>query len=174
MFKKISIATLITFFIFTTLTFAYAPWQSKPPVGSVIDWSNPLSNGLVSVFLMNEGGGKTLINLVNQSRATSFLSSWNNNIKGGGIKITSNTTYSQDANIKALSNNFSAVVIGYANITTATTSTFLGSKTTSTNGWSFKAEQYNNTGKVGFTTYGTASQDQTSNIQRYRVFIVLL
>jgi len=36
---------------------AKTPWSSKPPVGSQIDWSHPLSCGLVGAWLLNEGNG---------------------------------------------------------------------------------------------------------------------
>jgi hypothetical protein len=33
------------------------PWTSKPPVGPGLNWSNPLTNGLLAFFPCNEGGG---------------------------------------------------------------------------------------------------------------------
>ena len=60
-------AFLITCLIYTTIfapfVLAKTVWTSKPVLGSQIDWSNPLSKGLVACFLMNEGGGKKLNDL---------------------------------------------------------------------------------------------------------------
>ncbi len=38
--------------------------QMKPPLGTLINWGHPLSRGLVAVFLMNEGSGNKITNLV--------------------------------------------------------------------------------------------------------------
>ncbi len=40
-------------------------WQ-KPPLGSMIDWSHPLAQGLVGCFLLNENGGLQIWDLVNK------------------------------------------------------------------------------------------------------------
>jgi hypothetical protein len=32
-------------------------WQ-KPPAGTPVDWSHPLANGLVALYVLNEGGGR--------------------------------------------------------------------------------------------------------------------
>jgi len=37
---------------------------SKPPMGTPIDWSNPLTQGLVGAWAFNEGGGTSAYNLV--------------------------------------------------------------------------------------------------------------
>lgn len=38
---------------------------SKPPVGTPIDWGNPLTQGLVGAWAFNEGGGRSAFNAVN-------------------------------------------------------------------------------------------------------------
>jgi len=39
------------------------PWTSKPPPGTPIDWSNPLTKGLMGCWPMNEAGGKKLTDI---------------------------------------------------------------------------------------------------------------
>lgn len=46
------------------------PRTSKPPIGTGIDWSNPLSQGLVGCWLFNEGGGRTAFDLRQKGNAT--------------------------------------------------------------------------------------------------------
>ena len=46
------------------------PWTQKPPIGTPIDWSNPLTRGLVGVWAFNEGSGNSLCNIVDGTRAT--------------------------------------------------------------------------------------------------------
>jgi len=58
MFKKIISLLLAFTLLFSPLAFAKDLYiNSKPPLGSQIDWSNPLSRGLVGAWLMNEGAG---------------------------------------------------------------------------------------------------------------------
>lgn len=45
------------------------PWTTKPPLGTPIDWSNPLTQGLVGAWAFNEGGGAKVLNNVNQELA---------------------------------------------------------------------------------------------------------
>lgn len=47
----------------------YRTFTQKPPIGTGIDWSHPLSNGLVGCWLFNEGGGTTPIDLCGQTVA---------------------------------------------------------------------------------------------------------
>ena len=42
----------------------YIPRTTKPPLGTHIDWSNPLTKGMVGCWAFNEGGGKKAFNLV--------------------------------------------------------------------------------------------------------------
>ena len=48
-------------YIITSKTRKYA--TLKPPLGSQLNYSHPLSQGLVGCWLMNEGGGKILTDL---------------------------------------------------------------------------------------------------------------
>lgn len=58
--KKLILTFLILTLITTPLFAGGNRWTSKPPLGSTIDWSHPLSKGLVGCWLMNEGGGLRL------------------------------------------------------------------------------------------------------------------
>lgn len=83
MFKKvISLTILFIFFITVIVSFAITPFTSKPSLGATINWSHPLSKGLVGAWLMNEGGGRIVRDLISSS--TSFIDGaiWNNSAKG--------------------------------------------------------------------------------------------
>ena len=44
------------------------PWTYKPPYGVKLNRSHPLAQGLVSCYLLNEGGGNTIFDLVQGDR----------------------------------------------------------------------------------------------------------
>ena len=98
MLKRIFTATLITFFIFFSLALATTPFTSKPNLGAQINWSHPLSKGLVACFLMNEGGGKLSTNLTNYS---------NGNLSNGAYYTVAkqNTVISFDGDNDIVINN---------------------------------------------------------------------
>jgi hypothetical protein len=50
-------------------------WTQKPPLGSQIDWSNPLSKGLVGCWLMNEGGGNVAKDLYSNNNGKAYSGS---------------------------------------------------------------------------------------------------
>lgn len=64
-------------------------WVSKPPVGSMVDWSHPLSKGLVGCWLMNEGGGKKVKNLANNRNGifVGSTASWKTGSKGKSVYL---------------------------------------------------------------------------------------
>ena len=96
MFKKVTIIIFIILFFCPFLLLANRQ-NSKPVVGSQIDWSNPLSRGLVGCWLMNEGGGAKIINLKNSQKETLTNAVWQNYIKGSSI-YTDNDQYIQFTN----------------------------------------------------------------------------
>lgn len=58
-------------------------WGSqKPPLGSTINWSHPLSSGLVGCWLMNEGGGNNVNDLIKNNNATNTNAVWKSAVKG--------------------------------------------------------------------------------------------
>jgi hypothetical protein len=38
-------------------------WQQKPPLGFKINWNHPITNKLVSAWILNENGGKKVFDL---------------------------------------------------------------------------------------------------------------
>jgi hypothetical protein len=59
--------------------------QQKPPLGSQINWSHPLSKGLVGCWLFNEGGGlkvKDLTGLHDGTRTTGATFYWSQSPQG--------------------------------------------------------------------------------------------
>ena len=66
---------------------AKTPWTSKPPIGSQIDWSHPLSRGLVGCWLMNEKCGSISNNLVNAYFGNGVITgaTWGSSIKGSKL-----------------------------------------------------------------------------------------
>ena len=110
--------------ILSLLTFpceAKTPWSSKPPVGSVVDWSHPLSRGLVAVFLMNEGGGLKVRNLADSTfnKYSEILpgstTNWATSKRGKSIRDTgSNTTsYITLGTTPVSIRNSCSIVMGY-------------------------------------------------------------
>jgi hypothetical protein len=68
MFKKIISILLVTGLLLSPVSSFADTWgQTKPPLGSQIDWAHPLSRGLVGAWMMNEGAGIRTINLINNS-----------------------------------------------------------------------------------------------------------
>ena len=44
-------------------------WPQKPPLGVPVNWGDPLAQGLVGCWLMNEGGGNTVYDLSGNGHA---------------------------------------------------------------------------------------------------------
>ncbi len=84
------------------------PSQQKPPLGSQINWSHPLSRGLVGCWLMNEGGGKFFRENISRRLTTLFNpaqyngKTWGVTPRGIGVSANQGTgpTYPQDPNYK--------------------------------------------------------------------------
>lgn len=65
--------------------------DKKPPLGSQINWSHPLSKGLVGCWLMNEGGGNP-VNLVTRDAFVVNQATWVNTKRGAGMRVASDTS----------------------------------------------------------------------------------
>ena len=66
----------------------------KPPLGSTLIQGHPLSQGLVGCWLMNEGGGNLVNNLVSSYPPTSNNGAlWTPTQKGTGLKFNGTTSY---------------------------------------------------------------------------------
>jgi hypothetical protein len=59
--------------------------QDKPPLGSSINWGHPLSNGLVGCWLMNEGGGTKVKELVSNNNGTIVGRLWKPSLRGTSL-----------------------------------------------------------------------------------------
>ncbi len=74
-------------------------FKNKPPVGAIIDYGHSLSKGLNACWLMNEGAGNTIKDLINPAsngKFTNFAgnSGWNNNGKFGEcVRIQNSTNF---------------------------------------------------------------------------------
>ena len=60
----------------------------KPPVGAQINWGHPLAKGLIGCWLINEGRGNYINNIVNKPKAKGTLGSTAPNWKNGGLEFT--------------------------------------------------------------------------------------
>lgn len=76
MLRKILVLLLIITCLISSLYAGGNRWISKPPIGSQIDWSHPLTKGLVGCWLMNERGGTKVNDLANRSVNSAFTGSW--------------------------------------------------------------------------------------------------
>lgn len=85
----------------------------KPPVGSQINWGHPLARGLVGCWLMNEGGGNILNDLVGK-RVPIGTSIWQPTPKGIGNRGTNsgNTNVSTN-NLNFTSGGFTLITFFY-------------------------------------------------------------
>jgi len=82
------------------------------PSGAVLDTSNPLSNNLVGLFIMNEGTGTTDKNLVDNQTASfsgTSLPTWNTGdpsiVFNGGSSLNSYLNAGTDSNFDQMPNN---------------------------------------------------------------------
>ena len=70
--------------------------QTKPPLGSRIDWGNPLSAGLAGLWLLNENNGDTTTDLVSGiGLSVNSGGGWGETVDGGGLlcKATNSGAY---------------------------------------------------------------------------------
>lgn len=84
--RKLTWILFLAFLLIATPVAATTPFTSKPALGASINWSHPLSRGLVAVFLMNEGGGTIVKNLASYQNgllSTHFFI--NNGISCNGV-----------------------------------------------------------------------------------------
>lgn len=128
----------------------------KPRLGTPLNKSHRLSKGLVGCWLMNEGGGKTVYDLSGNGHKGTFVNqtTW---VSG---KYGPATYYDGTDDVIAIPNRIwhdskFTVVVGLSSADlTATVSALAGSRDTANKGWSVRLEQWNDTGKFGFTVEG--------------------
>lgn len=69
--------------------------RTKPPVGSSMDWSHPLSKGVVGRWLMNENAGSRIIDITGKNHCTLYNGvTWKNN-QAGEIVLNGTNQYAQ-------------------------------------------------------------------------------
>jgi hypothetical protein len=87
------------------------PQTQKPPLGSQINWSHPLSKGLVACYLMNEGSGDKIYDLSGNNNVGTLIGmnnttgGWSPGIKGQALKFDGS-----DDCVTASSNNFLGLI----------------------------------------------------------------
>jgi hypothetical protein len=97
-------------------------WYSKPPPGSLLDTTHPLSQGLVGLWLFNEGGGGTAYDLsgqrnhgtlTNMANPPTQTSGW----CGGGLSFDGVDDYVDCGNPVSLNITGTITVSAWVNIT---------------------------------------------------------
>jgi len=120
------------------------PWSTeKPPVGSEIDWGHPLSQGLVGAWLMNEGGGNIVRDLVKGNNGTLVgNTNWSSSVKGIATNFDGNGDYINIPNFKMVVDAFSpfSIVFALYPLTTADYNQTIGELTTGWNCFRFHTE----------------------------------
>ena len=114
--KRLLIIALIL--CLTASTFG---WQQKPILGRQIDWSHSLSDGLVGLWLMNEGSGNTVADLSGNGLLQTLSGpEWVASKYGPGVSyISGNSDYSAVAHSSLIdfeyTDAFTIVVFGKSN-----------------------------------------------------------
>jgi len=86
-------------------------WVQKPELGSQINWGHPLSKGLVGCWLMNEGGGNKLKDLLN-STASITNGTWKSTIRGvGNLLADDGSAIITGGSSAVLPNSVSVIVV---------------------------------------------------------------
>jgi hypothetical protein len=85
---------------------------TKPPVGTTIDWSHPLSRGLVGCWLFNEGAGKLANDLCNKNNAVITNGAWN----GYGMVLNGTSAYANCGTSSVFIPRYFSIVIKIRNI----------------------------------------------------------
>lgn len=134
---------------------AKTPWSSKPPQGSQIDWSNPITRGLVGCWLMNEGSGNIVKNIALNSNGINVGAFWTSSQKGVGLSfITDDYIEVSASNSLNITGNISIISIAKMNtlLSTDDNECFFG--------------HYQNGGAYPGYSFSTTSQIALSNVRR--------
>ena len=89
--------------------------MQKPPIGSTIDLSHPLSQGLVGCWLFNEGSGKAGINIVSKKTGTIVSDA---TLTNQGLVCTVNTGGLSVDTFPFMNGNTSYTIFSIINFTT--------------------------------------------------------
>ena len=98
--------------------------DTKPPVGSQVNWGNPLSKGLVGCWLLNEGGGGIAINLANTKSLAAGVAA-GRSLTREGLKFTASTNIFAVGSAVNLSLPFTIIIAMTKKIAVGTSSAFL-------------------------------------------------
>lgn len=152
-------------------------WNNKPPIGSQINWGHPLAQGLTACFLLNEGGGQQITDLVSGANNPTVTGSfsWSNSFMGPVIGGMDASNYIRFYLTKPLATkeasslwrgfktgNPTSTFASFSGLEYATVSTspFVGITAIGTNGSHVMCQFYNNNG-----TFQTSAS--SSNISSY-------
>ncbi len=114
-------------------------WIQKPPLGIPVNWSHPLSRGLVGCWLMNEGSGNLTYDLSGRDHAIITGSpEW----KDGGIYFADNSDYAITQKPVKLTTQGSMFCF-YRTLGTPSNYGFIFSCNTTASNWSLNRENNN-------------------------------
>jgi hypothetical protein len=152
--------------------------QTKPPIGSKIDWSHPLSKGIVGCWLFNENGGDKIFDLSlnriigNLTFSIYWVYAWITSNKRSGRGVMTFNGYAQSASLD-LGNRYNFTTQDFTIIHEFRIDTFI-----SPYGGIFSNGNYNtygyfcliNPGGAGLTFF-LAKTGQSTNISTNYIFI---
>jgi hypothetical protein len=146
-------------------------WPQKPPIGTIIDRSADLAQGLVAQYVMNEGGGNYLYDALKTSNSNAFTGTpkWGAGyLRGPALSGFSSSAYVQ-APIKLAANpsisnatyiawiNASSVAAYHSVMITRANSTYQGLALSNTSGNALTCNWQNSSSEYGATTGLTLS-----------------
>lgn len=115
-------------FIFLILSLIVYPlyaggnrWTSKPPIGSTINWSHPLSKGLVGCWLMNEGVGNIVKDIARENNGILINTLWVSSQKYISTYYNNSSSYISCGNSLTLQLTNTVTIGCYVNLTTLST-----------------------------------------------------
>lgn len=121
--------------------------NQKPPLGSRIDWSHPLSRGLVGCWIFNEGMGNRVNDLsLNGNQGTVYGATW----QDGGLYFDGADDYVVFSQASSINVPWTAEAWVYLSSRHSVGAAILDDGSVS-----LRAEQYNSD-NVGVTEYGVA------------------
>jgi hypothetical protein len=138
----------------------------KPSLGTPLDIHSPFCKGLDVLWLFNEGGGDKAYDSSGNNH-TGLLINNPSRVPGGINVDDTSSQYIVNETCPKITDGDDFTIVVLANVDNIATSTscLIGSRDeTGARGWSFKAEQYNNTGAVGFTFHGVGDYVSSINI----------
>lgn len=151
----------------STPTAVEVPWTTQPPAGTPIDWSNPLTEGLIA-GISSADQGPDILGSGSQNEGSS--KQWRDGEFGRAIYFPANSITHRhgfaNPNIPDVDAPFTAFSVARTQTVAGSTSASLISTTVSdtgfTNGWMLKEEQFSNAG-LGLTLSRVNSGQDDNN-----------